>query len=210
MKRVILVLLVAVSAGAQERVDLLIDIEGVHRTAGVDPVVGASGVIYRPDFDNGGGIGGGVNWHFSSRVSLELKVAVLWTGAEVRVVGPDFIGVIELEDSRVFPITAVVQWHPFEEGSFRPYFGGGVSHVILTNIGETTLTPEIEFDDPTGLVLNGGVRLIMSKRWSLYGDAKYIPLETSGNVRFDDDEAPVEAEINVRPLVVAFGLAYHF
>lgn len=203
-------LLVAVSAGAQEKVDLLIDLEGVHRTAGLDPVAGASGVIYTPDFDNGGGIGGGVNWHFSSRVSLELKVAALLTGAEVRVVGPDFIGVIELDDSQVFPITAVLQWHPFEKGSFRPYFGAGVSHVILKNIEETTLTPEIEFDDPTGLVLNGGVRLIMSKRWSMYGDAKYIALETSGSVRFDDTAAPVEADLNVRPLVVAFGLAYHF
>jgi outer membrane protein len=210
MKHALFALLVAVSAGAQEKVDLLFDIEGVHRTAGTDPVTGAGGVIYRPDFDNGGGIGGGVNWHFSSRVSLELKVAALLTGAEVRVVGPDFIGVIELDDSQVYPVTATLQWHPFEEGSFRPYFGAGVGHIFMANIEETTLTPDIEFENPTGLLVNGGVRLIMSKRWSLYGDAKYIALETSGSVRFNDDDAPAEAEMNVRPLVVAFGLAYHF
>jgi len=195
---------------AQERVDLLFDLEGVHRTGGTESAIGSGGVAYTPKFDNGGGIGGGVNWFFSSRVSLELKIAALLSSGRIGVsAGPDFVGVIKLDDNQIYPITAVMQWHPFEKGSLRPYFGAGVSYVVLKDVEASDLTPEIEFDDPAGLVLNAGVRLVTSKRWGFFGDVKYIPLETSGQVRFGDAE-PAEADFDVQPLVVGFGIAYHF
>lgn len=209
MKRLVLLLCLATVAAAQEKVEILIDLEGVHRTGGSTEIAAPDGSIYAPEFDNGGGIGGGVNWYFSSRVSLELKVAALVSGGTIVVRGPDFIGTVELDDAQIYPITAVMQWHPFEKAALRPYFGAGVSHVILRNISQSALAPGLEFDNPTGLVLNGGVHLLTSKRWSLYGDVKYIPIETSAGVRLEDGGSG-ETSLDVKPLVVSFGIAYHF
>src|SRR6476659_8528005 len=69
MKRfAILTLLVAGPLFAQHRVDIFVDAEGVHRSskATFEPNV----VRFEPRFDNGGGIGGGINVFMGDRVSL--------------------------------------------------------------------------------------------------------------------------------------------
>src|SRR5947209_20550933 len=60
----------------QPRVDLFIDAEGVRRTgANTDFTPGVT--RFEPQFNTGGGVGGGVNWFISDRVSLETKIAGL-------------------------------------------------------------------------------------------------------------------------------------
>ncbi|HEX8171839.1 MAG TPA: OmpW family outer membrane protein [Thermoanaerobaculia bacterium] len=206
MKRALLfcsMLLIALPSLAQ-RVDLILDVEGVRRNDD-----GPSRPIrYDPTFETGGGIGGGVNWHFSGRTSLEVKIAALVSEMHVQITGSDFVARANLGRAQMYPITAVLQWHPVEKGSLRPYLGVGVAHVITRNIEATPLTPAIEFEDPTGLVLDAGLRIPFSKRWSLAGDARYVPVETRGSARFGSDDQV--AELHVRPLVVGVGIVYHY
>jgi outer membrane protein len=204
-----LILPIAAPLVAQQRVDLLFDVEGVHRAsrnAHFTP-----GIRFEPTFNTGGGVGGGVNLFLSDRVSLEGKVAGLGTKMHVRVIGSDFVAVADLGYAQIYPVSAVLQWHMLKRGAIRPYVGAGVSHVILRNISKkvgTSGASGIRFKDPTGLVVDGGLEFSLGKRWSLFGDARYIPIETHSRATFTGTTSAVK--ISVRPLIVSSGLAYHF
>lgn len=212
MKQLIVVLVaafIAAPAMAQRhrRVDLILDAEGVRRTGTTkfEPNV----VRYEPRFDTGGGVGGGINWFFSDRVSIELKVAALKSRLHVRRSGSDFVAVADLGYAQFYPITAVVQWHMLEGTAIRPYVGAGVGHVIVRNIERRTFgLSGVRFEDPTGVVLDAGLELSLSKRWSVIGDARYTPIETGSRVTFAGTTSRVK--IDVKPLVVSTGIAFRF
>ena len=106
-------------------------------------------------------------------------------------------------------MTALLKWHVLEHGSLRPYLGLGVAYVILRDIERHTMRfSGITFQDPTGLAIDGGLLLDLSKRWALSGDVRYVPIETSARASFSGTQSSVE--LNVRPLIVGFGIAYHF
>ena len=202
-----LVFLVAAPAAAERRVMIFADVEGVRRSSDVQ--FEPNTVMYEPQFDSGGGVGGGVNFFFSSRISLELKVAGLASEMRVRRSGPDFVAIVDVGYAQFYPITALLQWHLTDEGSFRPYLGAGAGYVILRNIDKSIIgASAVEFEDPIGLVVNGGVEIPFSERWSLLADARYTPIESESEVRFVGTESV--ARIHVRPLTVSFGLGYNF
>lgn len=210
MARVVAFLLtfvVAANAAAQRRVELIVDAEGVHRTGTTE--IEPNQVSYVPRFDNGGGAGIGLAWFVSGRVAFEVKVAGLASELTIRRTGSDFITVGELGYAQIYPVTALVQWHPIDGGSFRPYLGIGAAHVILRNIEKSAGgVTGVEFDDPTGLVVNAGLRIPFSSRWSVSADARYVPVETHDRTRFTGTTST--AEVGVRPLIVAVGLAYRW
>jgi outer membrane protein len=194
------------AALAQRRVDLIIDIEGVRSSEHIE--FEPNTVRYEPRFDTGGGLGGGINFFFSDRVSLELKVAGLASRLQVRRMGSDFVAVADVGNAQIYPITALLQWHMLDGTAIQPYVGAGVGHVILRNIEEQVIAARaIEFDDPTGFVVNAGLLIPLSKRFSATADARYTPVETQAEARF---VGVTTAKIDVRPLIVSFGLAYHF
>jgi outer membrane protein W len=200
-------LFAAAAALAQTRVEIVVDAEGVRRTGTTE--IAPNTVSYIPRFDNGGGAGIGVAWYLSDRIAVEMKVAGLASQLTIRRTGSDFITVGDLGYAQIYPITALVQWHPVEGGSLRPYLGAGVGYTILRNIEKSAAgVTGVTFDDPTGLVLNAGLRIPFSPRWALNGDVRYVAVETSGAARFSGTNA--SANVHVRPLIVGAGLVYRF
>jgi outer membrane protein W len=197
----------ATPAFAQRGWEVLVDAEGVHRAAGLSSSFQfePGTTVYEPHFDNGGGAGAGFNFWFSDRMSLETKVAGIISHLRVRQTGSDFIANADLGNAQVYPITAIVQWHPMEHGTLRPYLGVGAAHIILRNIERRGFG--VTFDDPTGLVVDGGLRLRLSSRWSAYGDVRYVTIETKSTASFTNGGS---VELDVRPLIAAFGIAYRF
>ena len=87
-----------------------------------------------------------------------MKVAGLASRLHLRRIGSDFAAVADLGYAQIYPITALLQWHMLEHGTFRPYVGAGAGHVILRNIDKRAIgTTGITFGDPTGLVVDGGL-----------------------------------------------------
>jgi outer membrane protein W len=195
---------------AQRRVDFIFDVEGVRRT-GNNTSYSPGTVRFEPSFGTGGGIGAGLNFFLSDRVSLEAKAAGIEANMNVRIVGSDSVQIISLGRAQIYPISAILQWHLAEHGTLRPYIGAGVVHTILRNINRkipSTTATGVRFRDPTGLVVDGGLELSLGKRWSIYGDARYVPLETTSRASFIGTTSVTN--ISVRPLIVSTGIAYHF
>lgn len=208
---VLLLLAAAVPVVAQRRVDLIFDVEGVRRTGRISDEFVPNTIQYRPTFGTGGGIGGGVDWFLSDRASLELKVSALETRLRVRATGSDFITNADLGKAQIYPISLLLKWRFNEHAALRPWIGAGVSHIVLRNISNRTLG-DVSFQDPTGAVVDAGLELRLSKRISFVGDARYVPIETSANARFGvTQSAPgTTVDMHVKPLIVGFGIAYHY
>jgi outer membrane protein len=198
----------ALPTAAQRRVDLILDVEGVRRAAA--PVQFEPGTTsFDPHFQSGGGIGGGVNWFFSHRVSLEAKVSALETDMNIHTFGSDSFASIDIGRAYIYPISAIVQWHMTEHGSLRPYVGAGVSHTILHNINhDSGIIGGVKFKDPTGVVVDGGLEWRLSDRWSFGGDARYVPIESNSTATFIGTGSSIR--MHVKPLIVGFGVAYHY
>lgn len=203
-------LLAATPLFAQRRIDLELDVEGVHRT-GANTAYSPGLVRFEPSFRNGGGVGAGLNFFFSDRMSLEVKVGGMQGETNLRIVGQDSVQIIRLGNAQMYPISALLQWHPIDHGLIRPYIGGGVAHTILHNINRqipTTTATAIKFRDPTGFMLDGGIELALARKWSLYADGRYVPLETKSRATFVGTTSATE--LSVKPLLVSFGIALHF
>jgi outer membrane protein W len=200
-------LLSAAPAVAQNRVDLLIDVEGVRPTGGVKAF--APGVQFVPRFDTGGGIGVGLNWFLGDRVSVETKIAGVGTRMHLRIVSSDSIHNVDLGNAQLYPISAMLQWHLLEGGAIRPYVGAGAVYTLLRDIEKDiplSTATGIEFRDPFGLVVGGGLEWNLSKQWSLYGDARYVPMETEARATFRSTTA--ETRFNTRPLIISTGISF--
>lgn len=210
MKQVLALVILAVIATpavAQRHIVFFVDAEGVRPSAKAtfEPNV----VRYEPHFNNGGGAGGGINFYFGDRVSIETKVAGLASRLRLRRSGSDFVTIADLGYAQIYPITAILQWHLLEGTAFRPYIGAGVGCTILRNISKRTFgLSGVNFENPYGLVVDGGLELSLSKRWSLYGDARYTPIESRS--RFTFIGAASSAKVDVKPLIVSTGIAYRF
>lgn len=209
MKRLLAALALMLAASplaAQRALELIVDAEGVRRTA--EDVQFAPGrTRFVPTFATGGGVGAGVNLWLSDRVSLEAKVAGVESHLTVRSAGSDFVVNADLGHAQIYPVTAVVQWHPLEHGTLRPYVGIGAAHIILRDI-EHRSDLNVRFNDPTGLVVDGGFRLRFSGKWSVIADARYVAIETRTKATFVGTSAATE--LHVRPLIVGIGVAYRF
>jgi outer membrane protein W len=195
---------------AQNRVDFLFDLEGVHRTGGSTSYA-PNTLRFEPSFHTGGGIGAGLNFFVSDRVSIETKAAWLEAPMQLRVVGRDTVQILNLGDVQFYPLSAVLQWHPLERSALRPYLGAGVVYTIMRGVDRTipnTPATSIEFRNPTGLVVDAGLEWSLGSRWSLAGDARYVPMETTSRATFVG--TPSSTEIHTRPLIVSTGVAYHF
>ncbi len=211
MKHVVVALFVAgiaLPVFAQRHVVFFVDAEGVRRSNKIEFVPNV--IQYEPRFDTGGGIGGGLNFYFGGdRVSLEMKVAALESRLHLRRTGSDFVTVADLGYAQIYPLTATLQWHMLEGTAFRPYIGAGAGYIILRNIKKDTFgLTGVDFGNPVGLVVDGGIELSLSKRWSILADARYTPIESKSHVTFVGVNS--EAEIRVRPLIVSAGIGFRF
>ena len=201
-------MLVAMPLLAQRRVDLIVDVEGVRRTSEPREFT-PNQTRFSPRFAAGGGVGAGINWFFSDRVSLEAKAAALESHVRVRINGSDYVAIADLGNSQIYPITAVLQWHMNEHGAIRPYVGAGGAYTILRDIDKSGAGfSGIHFKDPFGVVLAAGLEWRLSSKWGLNGDLRYIPLESNARTVFIGSQSSVN--LNSRPVIGSAGVVYHF
>jgi len=200
--------LVAAPLMAQRRVDLIFDVEGVRQNSKPSEFT-PNETRFEPRFSTGGGLGLGINWFFSDRLSLEAKAAAIESSVRVRISGSDYLTFADLGHAQIYPMTAILQWHLNEHGAIRPYLGAGGSYTILRNIEKKSNGfSGVNFKDPIGLVLDGGLEWRLSTKWGLNADVRYVAIETSSRATFVGTRSTVE--LDSRPLIASAGIVYHF
>jgi outer membrane protein W len=106
------------------------------------------------------------------------------------------------------PVTVMPHWHMLKRTAIRRYFSEGTGHVVLTHIDRMFGASGVHFEDPTGLVADSGGKVSFSRRFSVYGDARYTPVETHLGVTFGGNIST--ARIGERRVVVFTGIAFRF
>jgi len=158
------------------------------------------------DFDAGAGIGVGVLYTFSSRWGVEAKASFAQMDATVRTILSDAVFTLELGEVKAVPLTVVLQWRPLER-EWNPYIGAGGAYMFLAGVEVPGSSQTVGFDATTGVVLNGGMDVELSKRWLVNLDLKYIPFETASEARSPlGPPGPVRFE----PILASAGLRYRF
>lgn len=208
---VAVVTLLATSASAEKgQVEVTATTQWINRIGGDQTEAVQSGE-YRTDFESGGGVGVGVNYFIGDRWSLELKGAALRSRLAVRLRGSDYEYTAELPGANIFPINVVAQYHFRHMGSWQPYVGIGVSYVVVQDVQDVSLDvigiDELQFDEQGGLVTLIGSNFWFAERWSVTGDVRYVPIETTAQTRFGTNQV---SEFDVRPLIVSAGVRYRF
>jgi outer membrane protein W len=202
---IVLTLAFAVPAMAQRGV-LFVGAEGVKTSNKVtfDPNV----VRYGPRFDSEERVGSGINWFVTARSSVAVKVAALKSRFHLRSSRSDFVDVADLGYAQIYPITVPLHWHMLHGTVILPFTGAGTGHVVLKDLDRTFGLSGVHFEDPTGLVVDSGGQISLSKRFSLYGDARYTPTETRSSVTFGG--AFASARIGEKPMTVFTGITFRF
>lgn len=133
--------------------------------------------------------------YFSPMLSVELILAT--AGHEVTIGGTSAGSVNHL------PPTLLLQVHPLQNGSFRPYLGAGVN---LTYIyAESGLLDDLDFSTSIGYAGQVGADIQLGERGSFNLDAKYIYIKT----KVESNGAKV-ADLKINPFVIGAGFGYKF
>ena len=188
-------------------VSLLITAHWLQKT-GEDPFEdGVTGQHLDIDFDPGAGLGFGINWFVTDTVSLEARSAGIWTEAEVRTVRTDAVSTLMLGSVRMYPTTAVLQYHFSRRGDFKWYVGAGVAYVIFDEFEHEDLLGGAKLENDTGFTTNIGVDYSFSSQWDLNVDVKYVPFATSPGLTMDGQTTD---EFELEPFLVSAGVRYRF
>ncbi len=105
------------------------------------------------------------------------------------------------------PAGLTVQWHPMRNARFQPYIGAGGSYVHFFSTKDGALT-DIELDNDVGPLIQVGAQYFFTDRIGVFVDARKAWLRTKATASFAG--LPVEADLNLNPVIVNAGLALRF
>ena len=110
----------------------------------------------------------------------------------------------------LLPPTRTGQYHfQPDDPDFRPYIGAGVNYTMF--FGHDDADPAIldaDFDSSVGFALQAGFDIPIDEHWSINVDVKKVWINT--DVRLDTTLGPVEADVDINPLIVGVGVAYRW
>lgn len=178
---------------------LLISAHWIERTAGeFEGTLGLGELA--AEFDSAPGLAIGLDFIVGRRWSVELKSGAAEADGYIRYrLSHDAEALVPLEDFRLYPVTAVLQFEiPWE--SVSTFVGvGGVYTFFESDLAD--------FESDVGLVFAAGADYAFSSKWDVSADIKYVPFETASEI-----ESPLgrSESFHVRPLIVSAGIAYRW
>jgi outer membrane protein len=105
------------------------------------------------------------------------------------------------------PPTVSVQYYFNTEGLFRPYIGAGINYTTFFN--EKTEGPiagtNLSLDDSWGLAGQIGVDFMLSEKWFLNADVRYIDIETDASL-----DGAFLTEVDITPWVYSLQAGFKF
>lgn len=199
MKRILLILLVAMSARAAEL------------------EVGAAHVVSIPrdrgtlDIEVSRGFAAHAEIFFSDALSTRVAATFLNPAAILFPEDPPPSDV-DLGTLGLDIYSATARYHFAPRARLSAFAGAGGALVVLGNLDDQFGTDvEVEFDPALTLVGEGGLRYRFRERIILELGVAYLPLEADSRIlRAADPRYPVPGTVTVNPLIVSAGAAWRF
>lgn len=117
---------------------------------------------------------------------------------------------LDIGEVWLLPPTLTVQYHfQPDDPDFRPYVGAGVNATLF--FGHDDADPailEADFEPSFGFALQAGVDIPLGGNWALNIDVKKVWINT--DVDLSTTLGPVNADVDIDPLIVGVGLAYRW
>jgi outer membrane protein len=110
------------------------------------------------------------------------------------------------------PPTLSVQYHFMPRAAFQPYVGAGINYTLFFSERETgaldDLGVTLDVDSSSfGLAAQVGFDYVLTDRWFLNVDVRWIDIETEAQIR----EVPqIRGDVNIDPVVYGIHLGYRF
>lgn len=120
------------------------------------------------------------------------------------------IGGVDLGSVWLLPPTLTLQYHfdPICSWGLSPYIGAGINYTWF--YGEEVSSPvnSADYGSSFGAALQVGADVPLSGNWFLNVDAKYVWINT--DVDYETAVGHVDADVDIDPLIVGFGIGYKF
>jgi outer membrane protein len=108
------------------------------------------------------------------------------------------------------PLAATVTWNLLNDGPVRPYLGAGLNYTVVFKSRDGFIA-NLDVKSAFGTVLQAGLDLPLSERWTLSLDARKIFLKTQADgVLPAMGGAAAHADVRLDPLVVFLSLGTRF
>ncbi len=149
-------------------------------------------------------------WFFTDNFAVELIAAI--NPHDVAAVGTA-VGDIDLGSVWLLPPTLSLQYHvPFSNG-FKPYVGIGANLTVFFNGNlpddPTSPVTSIDYGVDFGWSVQGGFDWFFNnKNWGINVDFKYLRLDKDVNI--GTVIGPIEAAVELNPIIASVGVAYRF
>lgn len=144
-------------------------------------------------------------YFFTKNVAAELILAT--TPHDVTAINTS-LGQVDLGDVWLLPPTLTLQYHflPDNEG-FRPYVGAGINYTLFYNEDKGAVD-SIDYNNSVGYALQAGFDYGLDENWALNFDLKKVMINT--DVTIQSGATRIDADVDIDPWVLGFGVAYRF
>ncbi|MGZ8867474.1 MAG: OmpW/AlkL family protein [Thermoanaerobaculia bacterium] len=171
-------------------------------------------------FENGRTFALGFNHFWRDSFSTEIGVLGISADPTLSLRSGPLDATFDIGDISVSALTLTGQWHFRRDARVSPYLGAGIA--LLSGEIEAALEDELgqftttsaDFEGAGGIVFNGGVNFRMNDRWVFAIDVKAIPyspeIEGEPPVDIPEEEIVLTDEVDLNPVIVAFGIRYRF
>ena len=117
-----------------------------------------------------------------------------------------FLGDDVLSAKNLAP-TLLLNYHFFSPSdALRPYVGAGINYTKFTDV-TSSLAPDVQMSNSTGLALQAGVNYSISKDWGLFASISKINVKSKVVAT---GATVLTTTVDFRPLVYSAGLSYQF
>jgi len=112
------------------------------------------------------------------------------------------------------PPTFSIQYHFLPDGTFQPYVGAGVNYTTFfnTDVEQAVINlgiDDIDLDDSFGLALQLGGDFVLSDRWLINFDLRYIDIESDLEVTIGGASGEL-GTVKIDPWVYSINIGYTF
>ncbi|MBV9495238.1 MAG: outer membrane beta-barrel protein [Acidobacteria bacterium] len=208
----LLMLLAAVPAVAQNRhIDLSANAVWVDTNSDGTFDAQNPNQPFNISFDGEVGYGASANFFFGNALSLEVAASSVRQGVDIpgrpRPAGGGDSNI------RMMPLSAVLQWHFIPTGRIDPYIGAGAAYVLFDDIDDISeidnSVQRINLKDDVGLAVNAGLGIMITPRFAITLDGKYVPLKSNARAVFVTGPDS-ETKVDINPVIVSAGLTFRF